>query len=156
MNLLEATEALRDAEAEITRLRRDVSEAAATERRQTQRRAALGRAGLLRVCVPQACGGLREQLDVRSLALGREVLARASGLADFALAMFAPKGTPTDVAERLNQLIAGIMRTPEAAKYVGENAWTPIPGSREDLAAFQRAELARWARLVKSAGIEPE
>ncbi len=47
----------------------------------------LGRAGLLRVCVPAACGGLREQLDVRSLALGREVLARASGLADFALAM---------------------------------------------------------------------
>mgnify|MGYP000937305118 CR=1 FL=1 len=47
----------------------------------------LGSAGLLRVCVPQACGGLREQLDVRSLALGREVLARASGLADFALAM---------------------------------------------------------------------
>jgi acyl-CoA dehydrogenase len=47
----------------------------------------LGRAGLLRVCVPQACGGLRGQLDVRSLALGREVLARASGLADFALAM---------------------------------------------------------------------
>jgi tripartite-type tricarboxylate transporter receptor subunit TctC len=72
------------------------------------------------------------------------------------LGAFAPKGTPTDVAERLNQLIAGIMRTPEAAKYFGENAWTPIPGSREDLAAFQRAELARWARLVKSAGIEPE
>jgi acyl-CoA dehydrogenase len=47
----------------------------------------LGRAGLLRVCVPAACGGWREQLDVRSLALGREVLARASGLADFALAM---------------------------------------------------------------------
>ena len=72
------------------------------------------------------------------------------------LGAFAPKGTPADVAERLNQLIAGIMRTPEAAKYFGENAWTPIPGSREDLAAFQRAELARWARLVKSAGIEPE
>lgn len=72
------------------------------------------------------------------------------------LGAFAPKGTPVDVAERLNQLIAGIMRTPEAAKYFGENAWTPIPGSREDLAAFQRLELARWSRLVKSAGIEPE
>jgi hypothetical protein len=47
----------------------------------------LGRAGLLRVCVPAACGGWREQLDVRALALGRELLARASGLADFALAM---------------------------------------------------------------------
>lgn len=72
------------------------------------------------------------------------------------LGAFAPKGTPADVADRLNQLIAGIMRTPEAAKYFGENAWTPMPGSRDDLAQFQRAELARWARLVKSAGIEPE
>ena len=47
----------------------------------------LGRAGLLRVCVPAAYGGLREQLDVRSLSLARETLGRASGLADFALAM---------------------------------------------------------------------
>jgi len=49
--------------------------------------AELGRAGLLRVCVPAAYGGLREQLDVRSLSLARETLGRASGLADFALAM---------------------------------------------------------------------
>lgn len=48
---------------------------------------ALGRAGLLRVCVPAAFGGERERFDVRSLSLGREILARASGLADFALAM---------------------------------------------------------------------
>ncbi len=48
---------------------------------------ALGRAGLLKVCVPAAYGGLREKLDVRSLSLGREILGRASGLADFALAM---------------------------------------------------------------------
>jgi len=47
----------------------------------------LGRAGLLRVCVPAAYGGAREQMDVRSLCLGREILGRASGLADFALAM---------------------------------------------------------------------
>jgi acyl-CoA dehydrogenase len=49
--------------------------------------AALGKGGLLRACVPAAYGGLRESLDVRSLCLAREILARASGLADFALAM---------------------------------------------------------------------
>lgn len=48
---------------------------------------ALGQAGLLRVCVPAAYGGLHEKLDVRSLCLAREILGRASGLADFALAM---------------------------------------------------------------------
>jgi len=49
--------------------------------------AEMGKAGLLRACVPAAYGGLREKLDVRSLCLAREILGRASGLADFALAM---------------------------------------------------------------------
>ncbi|HEX6019204.1 MAG TPA: acyl-CoA dehydrogenase family protein, partial [Burkholderiaceae bacterium] len=48
---------------------------------------ALGRAGLLRACVSAAHGGAREQVDVRMLAIARETLASASGLADFALAM---------------------------------------------------------------------
>ncbi|HXJ16038.1 MAG TPA: acyl-CoA dehydrogenase family protein, partial [Candidatus Polarisedimenticolia bacterium] len=48
---------------------------------------ALGKSGLLRVCVPGAYGGGRSNLDVRSLCLAREILGRASGLADFALAM---------------------------------------------------------------------
>ena len=47
----------------------------------------LGAAGWLRYCVPAAYGGVHERLDVRSLALIRETLARHSGLADFAFAM---------------------------------------------------------------------
>jgi acyl-CoA dehydrogenase len=47
----------------------------------------LGDGGWLRYCVPAAFGGVHEQLDVRSLALIRETLARHSGLADFAFAM---------------------------------------------------------------------
>jgi acyl-CoA dehydrogenase len=49
--------------------------------------ARLGAAGWLRYCVPAAYGGLHDSLDVRSLALIRETLARHSGLADFAFAM---------------------------------------------------------------------
>ncbi|HET9429171.1 MAG TPA: acyl-CoA dehydrogenase family protein [Allosphingosinicella sp.] len=47
----------------------------------------LGEAGWLRYCVPAAYHGVHERLDVRSLALIREILARHSGLADFAFAM---------------------------------------------------------------------
>ncbi len=47
----------------------------------------LGAGGWLRYCVPAAWGGVHEKLDVRSLALIRETLARHSGLADFAFAM---------------------------------------------------------------------
>jgi acyl-CoA dehydrogenase len=47
----------------------------------------LGHAGVLRLAVPAPFGGTRERLDVRSLCLARETLARANGLADFAFAM---------------------------------------------------------------------
>ena len=48
---------------------------------------AYGEAGWLRLSVPGAYGGRTEKLDVRSLCLARETLARHSGLADFAFAM---------------------------------------------------------------------
>jgi acyl-CoA dehydrogenase len=47
----------------------------------------LGDAGWLKYAVPKAHGGHFDKLDVRSLCLIRETLARTSGLADFAFAM---------------------------------------------------------------------
>lgn len=47
----------------------------------------LGAGGWLRYCVPAAYGGVHDAIDVRSLAIIRETLARHSGLADFAFAM---------------------------------------------------------------------
>lgn len=47
----------------------------------------LGEGRWLRACVPDAYGGLRANLDVRTLCLARERLAYQSGLADFAFAM---------------------------------------------------------------------
>jgi acyl-CoA dehydrogenase len=46
-----------------------------------------GAAGWLRHVVPQSLGGVSPRLDVRSLCLIREILARHSGLADFTFAM---------------------------------------------------------------------
>lgn len=47
----------------------------------------LGEGGWLRYCVPASYGGVHEKLDVRSLSLIRETLARHDGLADFSFAM---------------------------------------------------------------------
>ncbi|HVR45969.1 MAG TPA: acyl-CoA dehydrogenase family protein [Candidatus Binatia bacterium] len=48
---------------------------------------ALAEGGWLRACVPGAYGGLRADLDSRTLCLARETLAYRSALADFAFAM---------------------------------------------------------------------
>jgi acyl-CoA dehydrogenase len=72
---------------------------------------ALGRAGWLRGCVPAAYGGLRENVDVRTLALARETLARASGLADFALAMQGLGSAPVSLfgnADQKQALLPGV------------------------------------------------
>ena len=53
--------------------------------REMVRRLAAG--GWLKYVVPAEYGGVTETLDVRSLCLIREILARTSGLADFAFAM---------------------------------------------------------------------
>lgn len=47
----------------------------------------LGEGGWLRYAVPKAFGGVHEKLEVRSLCMIRETLARHDGLADFAFAM---------------------------------------------------------------------
>jgi acyl-CoA dehydrogenase len=47
----------------------------------------LGRGGWLRYCVTQEFGGVRPALDVRSICLIREILARHDALADFAFAL---------------------------------------------------------------------
>jgi acyl-CoA dehydrogenase len=47
----------------------------------------LGADGWLRHVVPASCGGISDRLDVRSICIIREALARESGLADFAFAM---------------------------------------------------------------------
>src|SRR5574341_1587975 len=99
--------------------------------------AELGKAGLLRVCVPGAYGGLRENLDVRSLCLARETLGRASGLADFALAMQGLGSAPITLYGREHQkrsilprvaagtlLPAFALSEPEAGSDVGAIATT--------------------------------
>ncbi|HEY6325763.1 MAG TPA: acyl-CoA dehydrogenase family protein [Candidatus Cybelea sp.] len=48
---------------------------------------ALAEGGWLRACVPGASGGLRADLDSRTLCVARETLAYRSALADFAFAM---------------------------------------------------------------------
>jgi len=73
----------------------------------------LGRADLLRACVPAAYGGLRDEVDVRSLALARETLARSSGLADFALAMQGLGSAPVSLfgnAAQKAALLPGVCR----------------------------------------------
>jgi acyl-CoA dehydrogenase len=97
--------------------------------------AAMGKAGLLRACVPKAYGGLREQVDVRSLCLAREILGQASGLADFALAMQGLGSVPITLYGREDQKRAFLPRVVAGSAIAAFALSEPDAGS--DVAALE-------------------
>ena len=69
-------------------------------------------------------------------------------------AVYAPAGTPVPIVLRMNQLINATMAKPEIAARLTANGMVLRPGTPEDLANFQAAEIDKWKRLVTAAGIE--
>jgi tripartite-type tricarboxylate transporter receptor subunit TctC len=69
-------------------------------------------------------------------------------------AVYAPAGTPAPIVLRMNRLINDVMARPATTERLTANGMVLRPGSPEDLATFQAAEIDKWKRLVTAAGIE--
>jgi len=64
----------------------------------------------------------------------------------------APAGTPKEIISKLNAAAVQGARSPEFGKRMKDLGYNLIPGSAEEMAAMLKAELARWAPIVKSTG----
>jgi tripartite-type tricarboxylate transporter receptor subunit TctC len=71
-------------------------------------------------------------------------------------AAYVPAGTPAPVVQRLNELLAAGLQTPAAKAFFETSGGEPFPTTPEALAKFQQAEAAKWGKVIKAAGIEPE
>ena len=72
-------------------------------------------------------------------------------------AMFAPKGTPKDVIAKLNGAVVATLSDPAIRKKFAEQSYRVTPRENltpEYLAAFQKAEIAKWTPIIKAAGIK--
>lgn len=70
--------------------------------------------------------------------------------------ILAPAGTPNEVIERLNREITQVSRKPEYEARLRSLSIEPSVASPAEFDAFIRSEIARWAKVVKAANIEPE
>jgi tripartite-type tricarboxylate transporter receptor subunit TctC len=68
----------------------------------------------------------------------------------------APKATPADVVEKLNTEINAALADPKIKARLAELGGTPMIGSPADFGRLIRAEIEKWARVVKFAGMTPE
>lgn len=71
-------------------------------------------------------------------------------------AIVAPTGTPADVLERINRDVNAVLALPDTNERFGKLGVVPTGGSMEELARTLAEERARFARIVREAGIEPQ
>ncbi|MET0964533.1 MAG: tripartite tricarboxylate transporter substrate binding protein [Noviherbaspirillum sp.] len=97
----------------------------------------------------------------RRLAILPEVPTVAeSGYKDFVAmdwkVIVAPAATPADVVKRMNAEVARALAEPALLATLAAEGSTPMSGDPAQAAAFIRTEQARWATLIREAGIKIE
>ena len=70
--------------------------------------------------------------------------------------VFAPKGTPPAVGEKLNQEFNTVLRQPDTAAKLKQQWEVPLGGSSEDLARMARAEYESYGKIVKEFNISAD
>jgi tripartite-type tricarboxylate transporter receptor subunit TctC len=72
------------------------------------------------------------------------------------IGLLAPAKTPSDVIARLNSEAVKAIRTPEIKAILAVEASESVGSSPVEFEAVMKAEVARWMKVVKAAGIKGE
>ena len=67
-------------------------------------------------------------------------------------AMLAPAGTPPEIINRLNAAIVKAVQTPEVREKLLTQGAEPIGDSPDQFGAYLKAEVAKWAKVIKASG----
>jgi tripartite-type tricarboxylate transporter receptor subunit TctC len=68
--------------------------------------------------------------------------------------MHAPAGTPAGIVRRLNGELLTILKDPDILARFKQLSTDPVGNSPEEFGAFVKAELEKYARIIKAAGIK--
>jgi tripartite-type tricarboxylate transporter receptor subunit TctC len=71
-------------------------------------------------------------------------------------ALLAPANTPKDVVNRLHGEMVKILQQPEIRQRFANDGATPVGNTPDQFAAYIKSELAKWAKVARGAGIEPQ
>ena len=70
--------------------------------------------------------------------------------------MVAPAGVPRSIIEKLAREVAAIVRQPEVSKLFVASGAVPVGSTPAQFGAFLKTEMAKWAQVIKQAGIKLE
>jgi tripartite-type tricarboxylate transporter receptor subunit TctC len=70
--------------------------------------------------------------------------------------VLAPAATARDIVARLHSDVLRTLQSAEIKDRFASDGADPVGSTPEEFAAFLRAETAKWSKVVKNAGIQPE
>ncbi len=68
----------------------------------------------------------------------------------------APKSTPVEIVDKLNQEINAGLADPKLDARLADLGGMPLPGTPADFSKLIAEETEKWGKAVRSAGIKPE
>jgi tripartite-type tricarboxylate transporter receptor subunit TctC len=68
--------------------------------------------------------------------------------------LLVPAGTPRSAINRLNSEVTKVLQSPEVRERLLAQGAEPMPGTPEAFASFMQEEMAKWAPVVKQAGVK--
>jgi tripartite-type tricarboxylate transporter receptor subunit TctC len=66
--------------------------------------------------------------------------------------LVAPAGTPREAVQRMNTAFVAALNSPEAKTRFGALMAEPVPSTPDEFAAFMKAELVKYEKVVKASG----
>jgi len=72
------------------------------------------------------------------------------------IGLAAPAKTPPEVLAKLNAELQKMLADPAVKARMDQLAFTPVRGTREEFAAFIRAEIAKWSQVAKASGAKAD
>ena len=70
--------------------------------------------------------------------------------------LFVPSGTPRQIVTRLHGDIAKALAQPDVKERLATMGAEPVGNTPEEFRAFVKAEIVKWAKVVKAAGLKVE
>lgn len=71
-------------------------------------------------------------------------------------ALVTPAGTPSDVIARLNAEVVQISAAPDYRQQLERQAIEPLTSSPDQFPAFLKAELEKWGKVIRTAGVKSD
>jgi len=128
-------------------------------------------AGHVSVMTPSILGGIPHIKSGRLRGLGVTSTKRAGGVPDIPtiaeaglpgyeavqwFGLLAPAATPREIVSRLHAETVRALQSAEVRNRLSADGADPVGSTPEEFAALLRGETAKWAKVVRQAGITPE